>query len=923
MQGAILYKANITGGSSVTLTINLSASAAYIDLVCREFSGIVPVFDKQVANESPGASTISSTPIVSTTPNELFFVQSNVSGTTIGPYGVFQEWPLYNSQNPISTNDGDLTEYWVAPTIGTSVTAVNNTATPGLAWMIVTSFASGCTSPAGVTGQINYLTPNLKYCDGTNWQPVNHTVGAVCTAAQAGTFSYASSIYSFCNGSNWVSMQGNSAGTCTAASTGVLTYDSSISAPKFCNGTNWYSSAVLTSGISWFAGTYNDVVDGTGAAAGFNNPLGIARDASGNLYVGDNDSLVIRKITSGGVVTTLAGSGITDGVDGTGTAASFRSIYGIVVDSTSTNLYVLDWQDSTVRKVVIATGVVTTFAGSHYTSAHVDGTGTGAAFMFPTGIAIDSSNNLYIADPGDCTIRKITPAQVVTTISGNQTCGSILNGPVASATFDNPYGIAVNAAGTKIWVSESKKYVIRLITGGSVSTVAGTAGSQALTNGTGAAARFLGPMLIAVDSTAANLYIADSDGNWTSSAIRKMNTTTNAVSILAGTTSGYVNATGTSASFAMPTGVVVDGSSNVYVTDSGNNAIRMVTSGGVVTTLAGGVLDVTTDDGLGAAGHFQRPQGMAFDSGGNLVVADSMNSRIKKVTSAGYISTFAGWNTGGHNDDVGTSAGFNQPLDVAIDSSDNIYVLDTWNMNIRKIDSSGNVTTLAGGNGPPGTTNGGYVNATGTYAAFYNPYGIAISPDGTTLYVADYSNNVIRKVVISTGVVTTLAGQGPPASGGFTNAGTGAASQFNSPAGIVVDPTNTYIYVSDDGNSAIRRITISNGATSTLAGGTTVGYLDGTGSTAQFNAPTRMTIDPLTGNLYVLDAGNYVIRKVTPGGVVTTVIGTYNTPAYYTGAAPGKILVSGYDNSSDVGLAVRGGYLYFGEVNAIMRVPLP
>jgi len=230
------------------------------------------------------------------------------------------------------------------------------------------------------------------------------------------------------------------------------------------------------------------------------------------------------------------------------------------------------------------------------------------------------------------------------------------------------------------------------------------------------------------------------------------------------------------------------------------------------------------------------------------------------------------------------------------------------------------VTTLAGGNGPYPSTNAGFVNATGTYAAFQNPMGIAISPDGSTLYVADNGNNVIRKIVISTAAVTTLAGQGPGP--GYTDGSSGALSQFNGPNAVAVDPTNTYVYVVDSGNNAIRRITISTGATSTLAGGT-LGHNDGSGAAAQFNSPERMAIDSLTGNLYVIDSGNYVIRKVTPSGVVTTVIGTYNTPAFYTGVTPGKINLDMNDDTQNVGLAVRGGYLYFGEANAIMRVPLP
>jgi sugar lactone lactonase YvrE len=314
-------------------------------------------------------------------------------------------------------------------------------------------------------------------------------------------------------------------------------------------------------------------------------------------------------------------------------------------------------------------------------------------------------------------------------------------------------------------------------------------------------------------------------------------------------TAGSADGPAALAQFNSPSGVAMDGAGNVYVLELLGHRIRKITPAGVVTTLAG---DGTTgsSNGTGTAAQFNHPKGIAVDSTGNLYVADTANSRIRKIVIAtGVVSTLAG-NTAGFAD--GTSAAqFNSPYDVATDSVGNLYVADYNNNSIRKIDSSGYVSTLAG------STASGTADGTGTAARFYHPSGVAADGAGN-LYVADQDNSRIRKIVIATQEVTTLAGS----SAGYAD-GTGTAAQFQNPTGVAVDGAGN-LYVADSTNHRIRRIVIATGVVSTLTGsGTMGGFTDGTLTAAQFSLPQGVTVDG-AGNLYVADQSNYRIRKIVP-----------------------------------------------------------
>ena len=555
------------------------------------------------------------------------------------------------------------------------------------------------------------------------------------------------------------------------------------------------------------------------------------------------------------MVTTVAGSGFAGSTDGqpTGIVASFNNPRSVAVDA-SGNVYIADAGNCVIRKIDSA-GVVTTLAGSG-SPGSTDGTGTAARFNGPSGVAVDASGNVYVADTYNNEIRMVSPAGVVTTLAGSSSPG-LMDGTGTAARFNGPSGVAVNASGN-VYVADPYNNEIRMVSpAGVVTTLAGT-GSSGSTDGTGTAARFNWPSGVAVDASG-NVYVADTAND----NIRKV-TPAGIVTTLAGSGNwGTSNGAGTAASFFAPGGVAVDASGNVYVADTLNNEIRKVTPAGIVTTLAGsgikGIFGSGSSDGVGTAASFNQPSGVAVNSSGYVYVADTANNKIRKVTPAGVVTTLAGTGTAGSVDGLGSLASFNAPGDVAVDASSTVYVADCNNNTIRKVTPVGVVTTLAG-SGSAGSTDG-----TGTAASFRNPTGLAVDASGN-VYVTDTDNNKIRKVTPA-GVVTTLAGSG--SSGAMD--GTGTAASFNWPTGPAMDVSGN-VYVADAQNNEIRKITPA-GVVTTLAGSTSSGWLDGQGTAAGFTDPAGVAVDA-SGNIYVADAGNGEIRKISPTGTVSTLAGS-------------------------------------------------
>jgi hypothetical protein len=336
-----------------------------------------------------------------------------------------------------------------------------------------------------------------------------------------------------------------------------------------------YTPYVFTT-LAGMAGSPGNA-DGTGSDAQFDHPVGVAVDNAGTIYVADTYNNTVRSITPAGVVTTLAGlSEDTNSVgfpvggyaDGTGSAARFSFPYGVAVD-TDGNVYVADGNNNAIRKVSAA-GEVTTLAGLAGSSGSTDGTGTAARFSSPFGVTVDSTGNVYVADGGNNTIRKVTPTGVVTTLAGQPGSSGSNDGLGSAARFNFPASVAVDSAGT-VYVADQYNQTIRKVTpAGGVTTLAGLAGVPGSTDGTGTAARFNSPTGVGVDG-AGNVYVADHSGN----TIRKV-TPEGIVSTLAGLAGNFGSADGTAgaALFNNPAGVAVDGAGNLYVADTGNDTIR-------------------------------------------------------------------------------------------------------------------------------------------------------------------------------------------------------------------------------------------------------------------------------------------------------------------------------------------------------------
>lgn len=567
-------------------------------------------------------------------------------------------------------------------------------------------------------------------------------------------------------------------------------------------------------------------------------------DNAGNLYVSDTYNHCIRKIVlSTGAVTTFAGSpGIPGAINAQGTAASFRYPVGIARD-TAGNLYVADSGNYLVRQIT-PSGVVSTIAGRVGVNGWIDGGLNAGELSNVQGVAYDSTANyLYIADTGNHLVRRVVlSSNTLETVAGDNFIIGSADGNADTAYFNAPCGIAVDRNGV-VWVADRNNHNIRqVLEDGTTTTVGGVAGSSGAQDGNSFTARFNSPSSIVIDGSG-NLIIAEA-GN---GSIRKLNAST------------WVTSTISSKTLFSPRGVALDGG-NIYVTDTAIHAIRKVTTLGVVSFVAGRIPSGTTN-GIGAAASFNSPEGMAVDPSGNVFIADTANHTIRKVTADGTVTTFAGTaGTGGSTD--GINALFRSPAGACSDPLGNIYVADTGNHTIRKITPDGVVTTFAGTAGVKATTNG-----TGAAARFNEPRDLVMDSAGN-LFVTDSKNHMIRKITPA-GVVTTLAG-GAGIAGAVDNA-VGTSARFNTPSGIGIDSTGN-LYIADRGNATIRKVT-STGIVTTFAGtANNRNFTDGTGSAARFYEPVGIAVDA-ANNVFVSDLYYNNLRKITPARVVSTVAG--------------------------------------------------
>jgi len=445
----------------------------------------------------------------------------------------------------------------------------------------------------------------------------------------------------------------------------------------------------------------------------------------------------------------------------------------------------------------------TTLAGAVGQIGSADGTGSAARFNYPLGVALDSAGNVYVADSNNNTIRKVTSSGMVTTLAGSPGVAGNANGTGSAAQFNSPSGVAVDTAGT-VYVADSNNYAIRMITPpGVVTTLAG--GQRGSADGTGSAAQFGSLFGVAVDG-AGNVYVADFGNN----TIR-MITPAGVVTTLAGTAgvAGSADGTGSAAQFNCPSSVAIDSVGNVYVADSGNSTIRKITPAGVVTTFAGTAhtnSNLGDADGAGSAAQFYLPYGVAVDEAGNVYVADSDNFTIRIITPADVVTTIAGAaGQIGSANGVGSTARFFLPSSVAVDGAGNVYVADTYNFTIRKgipaiVGPAGpagpqGATGAAGPAGPQGATGAtGSAGATGA-AGPQGPQGPA-GPQGATGAIGPAGPTGATGPIGLTGAKGATGATGPAGPSGATGATgpqgpQGIAGPVGPPAPIGIFPVKT------------------------------------------------------------------------------------------------------------------------------------
>jgi len=671
------------------------------------------------------------------------------------------------------------------------------------------------------------------------------------------------------------------------------------------------------SGIAGYSG---DGVAGGAGNATLYHPWAVAADTTG-VYIADYSNCVVRKVDSTNTITTIAGNGTCGyaGDGGKGTSAELYNPEGVGLDG-SGNLFIGDYNNCVVRKLVLSSNIISTVAGNHTCGYSGDGgAATSAELYTPSAVATDSAGDIFIADTGNCVIREVTKANGhINTIAGNHTLGcgySGDTGPATSAQIYSVYGLTVNSAGTTVTISDEQNERIRQFTvGGNINTVAGngTACQNSTSNtcgegGLATSAELYYPVGLAVNS-AGTFYFAN-DNNYVIDTF----TVGGNLKPVAGNHSYNLETLITGApalgvQLYYPYGIADDSAGNVYVNDSHNFMVReLVKSSGLVNFFAGnGTGGYSGDGGAATSAELNYNYGVAKDSSGNVYIADSGNCLVREVNAAGNISTFAGLVVGtsvrcGYTGDGGpaTSAELYQPYGVATDSKGAIYIADNSENVIRKV-TAGTINTIAGIGGLAGYSGDG---GPATNALLYNPVAVAVDPAGN-VFIADYNNCRVREINAATGIITTVAGTGYC---GFTGDGIASSNGIPYPQGIAVDK-NDNLFISDNSNR-IRWVSPS-GIMTTIAGTGGNGF-NGDGllaTTALLSEPTGVALDP-SGNILVSDYNNFRVRSISAFPAVNTnvsslafgltSVGSTSTPQPVTVSAYGPVSISNISTTAN------------------------
>jgi sugar lactone lactonase YvrE len=600
----------------------------------------------------------------------------------------------------------------------------------------------------------------------------------------------------------------------------------------------WAQQDVITTAIG---GGPNDI---PATDANLNQPQALAVDSAGNYYIAAYVANRVFKVDTSGTLTVLAGNGVAgdtgDTVLGGAANAELNGPNGVAVDSAGNNIYIGEYTSCVVRKVDTTTNTITTIAGIAGSCGYSgdNGPATSAKLNNPLGLALDTSGNLYIADYRNCRIRELVLATgTISTYAGNGTCAYKGEGvPATSAELWYPTAVAVDNAGDVI-IGDLDSYRIREVTASTliINTIAGTG-----TAGTGC------PTGVATLTTIGRQY----------------------------------------------QGVAVDGAgTTVTFSDSTHNCVRQFAIGGSMSTIAGkGTAGFCGDGGLATSACLSGPQAVALASSGSIYVADNVNNRVRQFTVGGNINTVAG--NGSPTFPtllIGVlpqSVVFNDPIDVLVDPSGNVFISDSANCMVRELVKATGLVNIFAGSAASGATTGtcGFSGEGGaaTSAELGTLGGIARDSSGN-IYIADTSNCVVWQVNASTNDISIFAGVTPKKCGYNGDGGPATSAKLSAPAGIFVDSKNN-LYISDSSNNVIREVT--SGTINTIAGNGTAGYVgDGDGATAaELHDPTGVTVDS-AGNVYIADNGNCVIREVTAAtGIIATIAG--NGTCNFNGDGP-------------------------------------
>jgi len=736
-------------------------------------------------------------------------------------------------------------------------------------------------------------------------------------------------------------------------------------------GTNGIITTVAGNGTQGFSGD-----GGAATNAELNYPSDVAVDSFGNLFIGDAANNRVRRVDTNGIITTVAGIG-TAGYSGDGGAATNAQLSspGRVAWDGAGNLFIADGNGQRIRKVG-TNGIITTVAGNGTAGYSGDGgAATNAELNAPSGLAADRGGNLFISDNLNYRVRKVDTNGIITTVAGNGSYASYSGdgGAATNAVVNGPSGLALDSAGN-LFIADYFNNLVRRVgdlpilnlnnistnnlggytvvvgnSGGSITSAVAVLnmppyivsppanvtlleGCSALLN---VMAQGPGPLnyewslnatnligetnatyaLNDVSTNSAGLYavtVTNAFGNVTASATLnvvfisgppvsqivtaggrvllnvslsspgafsyqwQLNGTNLPVSGLITTvagngTSGYSGDGGaaTNASFYFPNAVTLDAFGDLFIADSYYNRVREVNTNGVIMTVAGnGMSGFSGDGGAATNARLHAPAGAAMDAFGDLFIADASNNRVREVTTNGVITTVAGNGTAGYSGDGGTAtnARLHTPTGMALDAFGNLFIADASNNRVREVTTNGVITTVAG-NGTAGYSGDG---GAATNARLNAPTGVAVDALGN-LFIVDYYNNRIREMNTN-GVITTVAGNGTAGYSGDGGAATNA--RLNAPAGVAVD-TFDDLFIVDASNNRVREVT-ANGVITTVTGIGTAGFSGDGGAAinARLNGPNGVALDAF-GDLFIADASNNRVREVVGMPVSPSTLYTY------------------------------------------------